>query len=428
MAELLADYAGPFEPDFHIGRLTRGALAVLGRETMMLGQLNDRAGLPQVGMQLGPETMEQVAIDEWMGASPVYTQRMRRALRFDGDDVATIMKGLQLDVGFAHQYFDVGYEVESARRGTFWLKRCGALVDVEPWGEQQVISMCHHIEDPTFDATAVATNPRARIRPLHRPPRTPADREPHCHWTIEIDPAVEPVREIALTGRVRGSRLAATPIERPEDAEPGGWPDYARPLDPGFQLENLSHGALIAVCRELAIQDHLLVRSFMMTLAERAGEDRARAIAEAQWVGSGWVVAERLRAAFGIAGDDAEAILKVLQLHPAFPRGYVAIGFALDGPERGAFWIGDCDAFREDEPRSWFTLLRDAPHRGLDAMVQAVNPRARCVPIPPPAGARLAWEIVVDPTRQPAPPPEVAITRISGAAHFAFKRFATTAR
>jgi hypothetical protein len=31
-------------------------------------------------------------------------------------------------------------------------------MDVEPMGEDYVRLMCHDIEDPTFDATAVATN------------------------------------------------------------------------------------------------------------------------------------------------------------------------------------------------------------------------------------------------------------------------------
>lgn len=417
------DYSGPLKPDFHLGRLSRSALASLGREYMISGQLNDRAGLPQVGKRFGPQVMQEVAIDEWMGASPIYTRRMRASLRFEGDDVATIMKGLQLDVGFAHQFFDIGYEVESERRGTFWLKSCGALLDVEPLGEKQVISMCHHMEDPTFDATAVATNPRARIRPIHRPPRRPSDRTPHCHWSIEIDPEAEPVREVELTRRVRGSRLAAIEFERSTDAEPGGWPDYAGPFDPGFQLEDLSHGALVAVCKEFAAQDHLLVRSFTTTLADRLGEKTAREIAQAQWIGSGYVTAERLLRAMEIPGNGAEAILKVLQLHPAFPPEYTRLGFELRDEDRGRFWIEDCDALREEDSCSWFGLLDEKPSPALDAMVQAVNPKASCVPVKPPGRARLAWEVVVDPSAEPArEPPEVAIVRFSGASRFQFAR------
>src|SRR5262249_11157802 len=158
----------------------------------------------------------------------------------------------------------VRYALEDETRGSFWLQRCGALLEVEPHGEAAVFSMCHAIEDPTFDATAVATNPRARCRPVHRPPRLPADRVPHCLWEGFIDPHAEPVHEIALTGRVRESRLARLPVAPVGDGGRGGWDDYATPFVPDFHLGYLSHAALVTVCRELLVQNHLLVRALMM--------------------------------------------------------------------------------------------------------------------------------------------------------------------
>jgi hypothetical protein len=418
----MKDYGGSFFAGAGLEHFARPALAALGREYMLFGHLLNRGALPYVHMQLGAEARERVAIEEWMGASPIYTRRMQRSLRFAGDDVGTIFKGLQLDVGFAHQYMDVRYELESERRGFFWLQRCGALVEVEPFGEAAVRSMCHAIEDPTFDATAVATNPRARCRPVHRPPRVPADRVPHCRWEVAIDPDAEPLREIDLTRRVRASRLARCALTAPPEDRSGGWPDYSGPFAPDFHLELLSHAALIRVCGELLVQDHLLVRSLMMTLAERAGEDVAAQIATAQWIGTGAVASARLRAVLGIAADGAEATLKVLQLHPAFLPGYTRVGFALLAADRGRFWIEDCDALNEGDRHSWFALLDAAPHPALDAMVRAVNPRARCVPIAPPAGARLAWEVIVDAAAAPAPePPEVGLVASSGTAQFVFR-------
>lgn len=183
---MIDDYGGPFDPGIGLASFSRRALASIGREYMLFGHLLNRASLPWVHVKLGGEAREAVAIEEWMGASPVYTRRMQRALGFAGDDVETILKGLQLDVGFAHQYMDVRYALEEPRRGSFWLPSCGALLEVEPYGEAAVFSMCHAIEDPTFDATAVATNPRARVRPVHRPPRVPADRTPHCEWQVFV--------------------------------------------------------------------------------------------------------------------------------------------------------------------------------------------------------------------------------------------------
>ena len=154
--------------------LSRSELAKLGREYLLAGHLMDRAGMPYVIAEYGREAMRDIAIDEWMGASPVYTRRMRRALSFEGDDVATIFKGMQFDIGAPHQFMDFRFTVQDATHGEFSLASCGALMDVEPLGPEFVVTVCHHIEDPTFDATAAATNPRARMRPVHRPPRVPA--------------------------------------------------------------------------------------------------------------------------------------------------------------------------------------------------------------------------------------------------------------
>ena len=91
----------------------------------------------------------------------------------EGDGIEAIFKVLQLDPGFPHHYMDVHYEVEDDHHGYFELRSCGALMDVEPWGERMVTGMCHTIEDGTFDVTAQAVNPKARVRAVHRPPRVP---------------------------------------------------------------------------------------------------------------------------------------------------------------------------------------------------------------------------------------------------------------
>ena len=54
-------------------------------------------------------------------------------------------------------------------------------------------------------------------------------------------------------------------------------------------------------------------------------------------------------------------------------------------------------------------------------MVQAVNPRARCVAIDPPAGTRFAWDVVVDRVAAPAVElPEAAMVGATGTARFLF--------
>ena len=136
--------------------MSREQLAVLVPELLLIGQLIDRSGMAWCISSFGRDEMVQIAIEEWAGASPVYTRRMQQALNYEGVDVVTIFKGLQLDIGAPPQFMDFRYTVHDRWHGEFHLDHCGALLDVEPMGEQYVFGMCHTIEDPTFDATAVA--------------------------------------------------------------------------------------------------------------------------------------------------------------------------------------------------------------------------------------------------------------------------------
>jgi len=422
------DYRSTFDPEFRITLLSRPALAVLAREYQLAAHLQDRAGIPQVLARYGAEAMREIAIAEWMGASPVYTQRMQRALRFEGDDVATIFKGMQFDVGAPHGFLDFRFRLNDDGSGEFWLPYCGALMDVEPMGEEFVVGMCHHIEDPTFDATAVATNPLARVRPIHRPPRVPADREPHCHWRVRIEPGESPIKEIALTQVVRQSRLARLEIpESARSADAGGRADYSGAFDPDLLLEEFSHAALVRIAQEFCLQGHLLVRSFMTAIAERWGDAVAREIATQQFIGSAGLAAERVAAAMQIRGKespatDLEAIAKLFQLHPAFhPRAYV--DFHVERDEHDVrCWIGECEAFAEDDAHSWFALLAEGsgPHPALDAIVRAVNLRARCRPTRIP-DAHVAWSVEIDPHAEPAPEPAaVSLAKLSKGATFRY--------
>ena len=218
---------------------------------------------------------------------------------------------------------------------------------------------------------------------------------------------------------------ATLPIEIPDtDGEPGGWPDYSGPFDPGFQLEDLSHRALVTVNQEFALQSHLLARAFMLCASQRQGDEVARELGAAQWTGIAALTAERIREPLAIAGDDIEAMAKVFQLHPCFhPRSYVDFRVELTGDRSARIAIGDCPALEEGDVYSWFAGLGVAPHPALDAIAGSVNPRARCHPISDPTDARLAWDVVIDPRAEPRDPPqELNLAKISRGAGFRFEQ------
>lgn len=381
--------------DHSLRQLSRLQLAQLGREYMLCSQFNSRTGYAALRINHGDAAYKSVAIDNWMGASPVYTRRMQQAMGFAGSaDVATIFKGLQLECGLTHQYFDAHFEVFSSDHGRFWLKSCGALLDTEPRGAEAVRVMCHDIEDPTFNATAIATNARARMEPVHRPPRVPADRTPHCEWSVRIDPAAEELREPDIT-RVLGTlQLAGIQISRPASKESGGMDEYTGPLSEQLHLEQLSQGALVVVCSELAVQVHLLVAGLMFAVAERYGEDAALAVGDFQMTGSSWVVSNRLCRWLGLAGAGIDDVLQVLAVHPAFqPREYWSITMTRLDQQRALFELLDCPARREAMPFGWQALLARGMSGGFDGLVRGVDPRARVVRC---MDRDWGWEIVIE--------------------------------
>jgi hypothetical protein len=214
------DYSGPFDPDFRYEDLSKDALVRLVREYALTVHLLDRSMCAAIGLRYGASVVQELAIDEWRGASPIYGDRLREIFGIEGDGIEAIFKVLQLDPGFPHHYMDVHYEVVDDRHGYFELRSCGALLDVEPYGERMVTGMCHTIEDGTFDYTAQAVNPKARIRHVHRPPRVPSDRVPHCRWEVVIDDDTETLPEADITALTRGTTAATFQFPPMRDGTP----------------------------------------------------------------------------------------------------------------------------------------------------------------------------------------------------------------
>ena len=389
--------------------LTHAELVAFVPELLLCGQLMDRAGMPWCISAWGREEMARVAIEEWMGASPIYTRRMQRALGYEGDDVVTIFKGLQLDIGAPPQFMDFRYTVEDPWHGAFELAHCGALMDVEPMGPDYVRSMCHDIEDPTFDATAVATNPRAQVRPIHRPPRTPADRHPHCAWTVVIDPTHPEVHKSAACLEIEKTRAASISLDPIDPASPGR-SAYDGPLVSDVDFASYSHSALVRVADEVALQMQLLNLSFVAAVRARADEELTRSITTKQLIGTAGITARRIAGALGL-GDSIADAARLLALHPVLaPAAYVSLHALPDGVrvERSAAHDDD----------GWLRLLGPDSIRPLQACVQALDPHLD-VEV---TGMDDAWTASV--VRRPEPAKEadeVAITAFSTGAGFVFE-------
>ncbi len=390
--------------------LSREDLTVLVPELLLIGQLIDRSGMAWCISAWGREEMAQVAIEEWAGSSPIYTRRMQKALKYEGTDIFTIFKGLQLDIGAPPQFMDFRYDVQDRWHGTFHLDHCGALMDVEPMGESYVRSMCHDIEDPTFDATAVATNPKAQVRPVHRPPRSPAGRTPHCAWTVIIDESHPDVTPLAPYYVIEKTRAAVVDLD-PIDPADEGAADYSGDLVADVDFGVFSRSALVRIADEVCLQMHLLNLSFVHAVRQRSSDEaQATEIATKQLIGIAGIAAERIHRALGLP-DTAEGALRTLELHPLLnPAAYVAA--SLDGYSLS---VEPSDATADG---AWIAFCGPDETRPLQAAVRAVDPHFD-VDVDGDDGS---WTATLVRRDEPAPEfGEVAVTRFSTGATFEFE-------
>jgi hypothetical protein len=391
-------------------RLSRQELAVLVPELLLIGHMIDRSGMAWCISSFGREEMVQIAIEEWAGASPIYTKRMQRALNFEGDDVPTIFKGLQLDIGAPPQFMDFRYTIHDRWHGEFHLDHCGALLDVEPMGDEYVFGMCHTIEDPTFDATAVATNSRAQMRPVHRPPRVPSDRHPHCAWTVIIDESYPEAESIPALDIVRRTRAATWELE-PVDRSDEGQPDYSGPLLSDLDFGAFSHSALVRMADDVCLQMHLLYLSFALAVRQRATDDaEAVLIGTRQLIGLAGLAAERIHRALRLAGG-IEGTLRVLELHPLLnPAGYVVAETA-----QNRLIVHQSPAHDDN---AWISLCSPESVQPLQAIATAVDPRIE-VRV---SGTNADWTAELVETDTPATElPEVSVAKVSGGSSFQFQ-------
>ncbi len=397
--------------------LSREDLARVVPELLLIGQLIDRSGMAWCISAFGREEMLQIAIEEWAAASPIYTRRMQEALGYAPEvpgqgDVVTIFKGLQLDIGAPPQFMDFRYTVHDPQHGEFHLDHCGALMDVEPMGEDYVRGMCHDIEDPTFDATAIASHPKAQVRPIHRPPRTPADRHPHCAWTVTIDeshPAAQGIPALAVNERTHAATVALAPID---PADPG-LSDYTGPLVTDLDFAAFSHSALVRIADEVCLQMQLLDLAFAMAVRKRAeSEEQYVEIRRRQLTGVAGVGALRLARALDVTRDEAGA-RRVLSLHPLLnPAAYVDA----DVPVAAGPVVVRRSPAHDDG--AWVTLLGPGRTGPLAAIVQALDPHLDVAV----TGTDDRWQADVVRRAEPAPEQqEVAVAKFSSGTDFAFE-------
>jgi hypothetical protein len=357
-----------------------------------------------VAERWGGDAVTALAIDEWMGSSPVYNSRIRALHHIEGDGVDVIMKGFQLDIGAPHMWLKFHFDVKSHDQGFFWLTSCGAyngvrgMTDGDQGAETQV---CVHMEDPTFDATVMAVNRGARCTPIYRPPHG-GDIPPAgpCRWEVSIEDHIGLVEENPQTVMIEATRAGQFEFSSPAPTE-DGLANYSGAFKRDFCLEDLSSTMLTLQLKEFALDVHLLQRSSYLSIQRNYGDDAVLELIPEHCRGMAPVYQARIRRLLGIEGDNMTAILKLLQLDHHFVPEYVSTGVELIDEQHGRFWINDCEAIDDGSASGMLTGLWRGKTIGLEQIVQAINPRAIVTACEPESGERFTYDITIDPLREP---------------------------
>jgi hypothetical protein len=272
------------------------------------------------------------------------------------------------------------------------------------------ISAHNTIEDPTFDATAVATNPRAQMRPIHRPPRAPSNRHPHCAWTVVIDESYPPAEGIPALDLVHETQAATWELD-PINQSDDGLADYSGPLVSDLDFGAFSHSALVRMADEVCLQMHLLYLSFAIAVRARAGADTelASSVGTRQLIGLAGLGAERIHRTLSLP-HGIKGVLRVFELHPLFnPLGYVNAETA--------------DRLRVQrspahDDAAWISLCSPESVQPLQAIATAADPHIE-VRV---SGTSTDWIAELSETDTAAMElPEVSVARVSGGSTFQFQ-------
>ena len=199
----LDDYTGPLMTWFRLEEFSHPFLVRQAKEYALDNHLLMRAAYWTAQENWGTDFLDATVPQHRAAFAPGLVERLRAAMRIEGNDLETIGKVLQLDPVHVPDYTRFSYQLDGDSL-LVSLDDCEALHDdpispllpvVAPAGAQ-----------PGFEHMARAVNPRAQVESTS--PRT---------WRVWIDPSAEPVEQHPLAAMVNLHEITTFDLSaRPE--------------------------------------------------------------------------------------------------------------------------------------------------------------------------------------------------------------------
>ena len=186
--EELKDYSGEFKPNLKMEDFSKEALIRLWQAGGKMYVGVDGLWHDMVKERYGDEVALELSTAIWLkrGGSQMEVRRVRQAMNILGDDVASYLKFLQVDPGFAG-VMDIECELKDKNRGVVTVKRCRPLEWCERQGDTELQKhLCEVLDQEGFQLGVEQFDPKMKAVPVKLPPRKSRD-EIACQWEFKIE-------------------------------------------------------------------------------------------------------------------------------------------------------------------------------------------------------------------------------------------------
>ena len=186
--EELKDYSGEFKPNLKMEEFSKEALIKLWHASGNMYTSQAQCWHDVIEERYGREVVEEIETEVWRRQSPKEVGICRRAMNIMGEDVASVLKHLQIDPGAGGIWPEDGFELElkDKNTGILTIKNCVALNYLEKTGNRAYQKLaCEVLDGEGFADAARVFNPNIKTTPLKLPPRESKD-EIACQWEFEM--------------------------------------------------------------------------------------------------------------------------------------------------------------------------------------------------------------------------------------------------
>jgi hypothetical protein len=180
----LRDYGGEFRPDLRLSDFSPAALARLSNMYQKLYVALDGFWYLTVKERLGNEEALACDIQAWEHVCRYEMSKIKSGMKIQGDDVAALMKALQLCPWF--QLMECRMELKDRGHGLFTVSYCPTLAALEKEGEGRENEICTLVEPKILKTYAACFNPAIEVRCLKAPPRAARD-DICCRWEFRLE-------------------------------------------------------------------------------------------------------------------------------------------------------------------------------------------------------------------------------------------------